>query len=123
MEGAAEERGTHNEPWVAAFVGHADGSFPPGVGDWKVATRAAHHILLATLSLPYAHRHTGDVADERWASIHSWPPWEDTDEPTIVEHRFGAGRAIYSAFDIEREDADVNDRVFARMRLARHEGP
>lgn len=38
---------TINEPWVAAFLGHLDGVFAPGIQDWPTALRAAHHMLLA----------------------------------------------------------------------------
>lgn len=38
---------THNEPWVASFLGHQQGIFAPGIADWNQALRAAHHILLS----------------------------------------------------------------------------
>jgi beta-glucosidase len=38
---------THNEPWVAAFVGHLYGEHAPGLKDLKTALQAAHHILLS----------------------------------------------------------------------------
>ncbi len=38
---------THNEPWVAAFVGHAEGRHAPGIRDWPSALRASHHLLLS----------------------------------------------------------------------------
>ena len=38
---------THNEPWVAAMLGHKDGVFAPGISDWNVALRAGHHILVS----------------------------------------------------------------------------
>ena len=38
---------THNEPWVAAFVGHRDGVFAPGHTDFSEALTVAHHILLS----------------------------------------------------------------------------
>lgn len=38
---------THNEPWVAAFLGHLEGVFAPGLRDWGLALRAAHHILVS----------------------------------------------------------------------------
>jgi beta-glucosidase len=38
---------THNEPWVASFVGHRDGLFAPGLSDWNAALAAAHHILVS----------------------------------------------------------------------------
>lgn len=36
-----------------------------------------------------------------WAAIFSDPPYEDTDRPVIVRHRYGAGEVVYSACDIE----------------------
>jgi beta-glucosidase len=38
---------THNEPWVSAFLGHAEGVKAPGIRDWPTALRAAHHMLLS----------------------------------------------------------------------------
>jgi beta-glucosidase/6-phospho-beta-glucosidase/beta-galactosidase len=38
---------TLNEPWCAAFLGHAAGVHAPGVRDPATAVRAAHHLLLA----------------------------------------------------------------------------
>jgi beta-glucosidase len=38
---------THNEPWVIAFLGHAEGIKAPGIRDWPTALRASHHLLLS----------------------------------------------------------------------------
>ncbi len=38
---------THNEPWVAAFVGHYQGRHAPGLTDLGTALTAAHNILLS----------------------------------------------------------------------------
>ena len=38
---------THNEPSVAALVGHLYGDHAPGLRDLKTALQAAHHILLS----------------------------------------------------------------------------
>jgi beta-glucosidase len=38
---------THNEPWVIAFLGHAYGTKAPGLRDWSLALRAAHHVLVS----------------------------------------------------------------------------
>lgn len=38
---------THNEPWVAAYLGHLFGVFAPGLRDWETAITAAHHILVS----------------------------------------------------------------------------
>jgi beta-glucosidase len=38
---------THNEPWVTAFLGHAEGVKAPGIRDWPTALRVSHHLLLS----------------------------------------------------------------------------
>jgi beta-glucosidase len=38
---------TLNEPWCAAFLGHAAGIHAPGLQDPATAVRAVHHLLLA----------------------------------------------------------------------------
>ena len=36
---------THNEPWVTAFLGHAEGRKAPGIRDWPTAIAASHNLL------------------------------------------------------------------------------
>ena len=38
---------THNEPWVAAFLGYGSGIHAPGINDATLAYQTAHHLLLA----------------------------------------------------------------------------
>ena len=38
---------THNEPWVAAFLGNLMGVHAPGLRDLRTALRVAHHVLLS----------------------------------------------------------------------------
>jgi beta-glucosidase len=38
---------THNEPWVASFLGHAEGIKAPGDREWSTALRVSHHLLLS----------------------------------------------------------------------------
>ncbi len=38
---------THNEPWVAAVLGHIEGIFAPGMTDWHEGIKAGHHLLLS----------------------------------------------------------------------------
>ena len=38
---------THNEPWVAAFLGYGAGIHAPGINDATLAYQVAHHLLLA----------------------------------------------------------------------------
>lgn len=39
--------GTHDEPWVAAFLGYGTGVHAPGICDYSQAYQAAHHLLLS----------------------------------------------------------------------------
>ena len=50
---------THNEPWVAAFLGYAYGSKAPGLQDWRGALAASHHLLLSHGRAVSAFRSTG----------------------------------------------------------------
>jgi beta-glucosidase len=38
---------THNEPYVVAFAGYANGDLAPGIADYSQAHQAAHHLLLS----------------------------------------------------------------------------
>ncbi len=38
---------THNEPWVAAFLGHEKGMHAPGITDLATAVQVSHHLLLS----------------------------------------------------------------------------
>jgi len=38
---------THNEPWVVAWLGHAEGSFAPGIKSRRIANQVAHHLLVS----------------------------------------------------------------------------
>ena len=38
---------THNEPWVASFLGYASGFHAPGICDYSKAYQTAHHLLMA----------------------------------------------------------------------------
>lgn len=70
---------------------------------------------LAQLVVPFGHPHPGTIGDEWWASIHSLPPWEETDRPFVVANRFGAGRSVYSAAPIEKTEAEANDALFLHL--------
>lgn len=70
--------------------------------------------VLATLTMPYA-RTWGTVLEKNWVSIHSSPPWQDTDTPAIITNRFGKGAAVYSAADIESVACEANDRLLLQL--------
>ncbi len=55
---------THNEPWVVAFLGHAQGTKAPGLRHWPTALRASHHLLLSHgLALAAMRATLGELAE------------------------------------------------------------
>ncbi len=53
---------THNEPWVAAFLGHYFGLHAPGWRDLNATLQVTHHMLLSHgLAVPLIHEAAGQV--------------------------------------------------------------
>lgn len=73
--------------------------------------------VLVFLTLPYGHPHPGHAGDTNWASIHSSPPWTDTQRPLVVRKRHGRGITIYSAFEIEAGASAEHDALFLSILL------
>lgn len=84
-----------------------------GTGATVVAADAGE--VLVTLTTPYGYPEPGAVGDTRWASIHSSPPWTDTDEPLVVRNRHGDGQVIYSALDIEAGETPEHDQLLLSL--------
>ncbi|HNC24699.1 MAG TPA: alpha-L-fucosidase [Opitutaceae bacterium] len=80
--------------------------FAPTLG-FEVRARRGAEVLATTTRIWPAAEVT------QYSSIHSNPPWESTDLPELVSHRFGRGRAIYAATPIE--DVPGLRDVFVRL--------
>lgn len=50
---------THNEPWVASFLGYALGLHAPGICDYSKAYQSAHHMLMAHGKAVQIYRESG----------------------------------------------------------------
>jgi len=81
---------THNEPWVAAFVGHLLGRHAPGWEDLGLSLQVAHHLLLSHgLAVPVVQE-SGDQ-DTRVGitlNLHSVYPASDSPEDAAAARRF-----------------------------------
>lgn len=117
-QGETKEKFTYIAPAAGArrVFGDYTREHPPGLysGQTILAARPGAEVL-GTLALPYT-----DPADpHHFASIHNNPPGLWTDHPAIVLNRFGAGKAIYVAADLESVDAHRDVFVGLLRTLAR----
>ena len=64
--------------------------------------------VLATVTLPYAN----PDENTRFASIHSCPPWENTDFPAYVEAKYGQGKVIWIAAEPEYDNREEFSSIF-----------
>jgi hypothetical protein len=74
---------------------------------------AAHKTteVIGELTLPYT-----DPKDiNRFASAISNPPGKYTRHPALTLHRYGRGRALYSAGDLEKMAFEKHAKIFAGM--------
>ncbi len=75
---------THNEPWVAAFVGNLEGRHAPGWQDLGLALQVAHHLLLSHgLALP-ALRQRGGRDMRVGITLNLTPTYPATDRASDV---------------------------------------
>jgi beta-glucosidase len=119
---------THNEPWVAAFLGNFEGRHAPGMQDLPTALQVAHHLLLShglavpviraaapgarvgiTLNLSPGQAATSSPEDQAAAGraddyLNRWflDPIHGRGYPEELAARVGAGMPQIAADDIAR---------------------
>jgi len=81
---------THNEPWVAAFLGYAMGIHAPGVKDPGAALKASHHLLLSHGEALKAIRENRSKKTKVGITLNLAPihPASDSDEDKMAARRF-----------------------------------
>jgi beta-glucosidase len=95
---------THNEPWCAAYLGHAAGVHAPGKREPEAAHRAAHHLLLGH-GLAAARLHEAG-ADTVGIVLNLTPVWperpeaaEAADGVDAIHNRVWLGPLVDGAYD------------------------
>lgn len=74
---------THNEPYVAAFMGHATGRFSPGHRDWSEALAVSHTILRSHGMAVREYRDMG-LAGKIGITLDYFPAWPATDNEADI---------------------------------------
>jgi hypothetical protein len=64
--------------------------------------------VMATMTMPYFH--PDDI--ERFATIHSNPPGEATQYPSLILRSYGKGKVSWAAAPIEVSDRKIHERIF-----------
>ena len=62
----------------------------------------------ATVTLPY----TAPDYNYHYASIHSCPPWKNTDYPAFIEKAYGKGKVIWCAAELELDEREGIKDIF-----------
>ena len=62
----------------------------------------------ATIALPYAP----PDYNYHYASIHSCPPWKNTEYPAFIEKTYGKGKVIWCAAMLEYDDREAFKNIF-----------
>jgi beta-glucosidase len=81
---------THNEPWVAAFLGYGLGVHAPGLKDFTTALKVAHHLLLSHGEAVQVLREKGDAKTQIGIALNLSPvyPATETDADKEAAKRF-----------------------------------
>ena len=75
---------THNEPFVASFVGHWEGRHAPGITDFHTALLVSHHLLLSHEMTVKAYREMG-LKGEIGITLNMNPVYSATDRMEDIE--------------------------------------
>jgi beta-glucosidase len=72
---------THNEPWVAAYVGHKTGAHAPGMRDAETALQVSHHLLLSHAQAVQLFQEYKKADGQIGITLNIAPAYPDTDSP------------------------------------------
>ena len=76
---------THNESWVAAFLGNAQGVHAPGNTDYALAVRISHNLMLSHAKAVQAYRQSGSKNGQIGITLNLTPVYPASDKPEDME--------------------------------------
>ena len=103
--------------YIAPTDGHEDefGEFnqkyPLPLTYYLPLMEGAQGEVKATIALPYCDPDN----NYRYASIHSCPPWKNTEYPAFIERAYGKGKVIWCAADLETDDREAFKSIFKNI--------
>ena len=75
---------TLNEPYVSAYIGHAEGQHAPGLTDTRLAVQVGHHLLLAHgAAVPVLRQNAGPEA-QVGIVFNFGPVYTETTDPDVL---------------------------------------
>lgn len=90
--------------------------FPEGASSFLRVRASEDAEVICEVTYPYGEgQECSRLAG--WGSIFTAPPWADTSQPSVVEHSFGRGKAIYSSCDLEASAPLIEgaERLFVQL--------
>jgi len=94
-----------------AEFGEFNETYPLPLTYYLPLLEGAQGEVKATIALPY------DDPDNNhhFASIHSCPPWQNTEYPAWIERSYGKGKVIWCAAELEYDDREAFKNIFKGM--------
>lgn len=90
------------------YLGEFTAEYPLPLTYYLPILEGAEGEIKATIALPYADPDNNKC----FASIHSCPPWQSTDFPAYIERKYGKGKVIWIAAEIEYDRREAFRDVF-----------
>ncbi|MBQ8689533.1 MAG: alpha-L-fucosidase [Clostridia bacterium] len=95
------------------LFGEFNREYPLPLTYYLPIVKNARGRVKATITLPYADPDNNYL----FASIHSCPPWKSTEHPALIESKYGKGRVIWCAAELEYDDREAFKTVFQNIVL------
>ncbi len=94
-----------------AEFGEFNQKYPLPLTYYLPLMEGAQGEVKATIALPYCDPDN----NYRYASIHSCPPWKNTEYPAFIEREYGKGKVIWCAAELETDEREAFKNIFKNI--------